>query len=669
MLNETSTEVQADLLCAKLDATRIRLEFALERKGQRLPWPEAVLEAERIIETRSAEAVAAGHALPVRWLHDRLGLSSSEMAVLWTLAAHELDPSARALLRALNTEALADPTTEAIRQAVYGPLDARDAWRELAVGGSLRRLGLIERTDTDVHAPPQRQTWRVSSRVIAMIHGDEEPDEEITRLLVGASSTSGMGGQGIEAAATDMEAIASAVNASVANGSGVVIVHGSAGTGRRSLLLAALAAQNLCALVIDAAAIAKDAEVAKRELRLIERECRLLGMVPLLRNLEALAAGPGPETPDRLVLVESELGELRVYATTSRRLARRWQRAPRTIELAPLTGAQREALWARALPMATAGDASTLATMYPIAPALMGAAARVAIETAAGGPMTPDHIIAGLRVVLDDRLAGLASRVNVTQGWRDLVLPTDQMVAVVDLIGRIRSRRRVYEEWGFGGKVGKGLGVSALFSGPPGTGKTMAAGLIACELGTEIYQVDISKIVSKWIGETEKNLATLFDAAEAGHAILLFDEADTIFGKRTDVKSSNDRHANQETNYLLQRLESFTGICILTTNHDAAIDEAFRRRLSAHVQFPMPEAEERARLWARLLPQTAPVAKGIDFARLARDYEMSGGYIKNAVLRAAFMAADADGAITAAHLARGAQLEYQAMGRITSSIH
>jgi len=192
----------------------------------------------------------------------------------------------------------------------------------------------------------------------------------------------------------------------------------------------------------------------------------------------------------------------------------------------------------------------------------------------------------------------------------------------------------------------------------------MAAQLIAKTLSVAIYQVDLSKIVSKWIGETERNLAQLFDAAEAGHAILLFDEADALFGRRTEVRTSNDRHANQETNYLLQRLESFTGICILTTNHDTAIDQAFLRRLSVHVRFDIPELEERRLLWRAMLPKNAPVAPDLQLDLLAKTFVMSGGYIKNAVVRAAFLAADTTGVIDAELLARAAHLEYEAMGKI-----
>jgi SpoVK/Ycf46/Vps4 family AAA+-type ATPase len=274
------------------------------------------------------------------------------------------------------------------------------------------------------------------------------------------------------------------------------------------------------------------------------------------------------------------------------------------------------------------------------------------------------HIAAGVTAVLDDRLAGLATRLRVSQVSSDLVLPDDQATALAESVARIRGRTTVMERWGFAEKVGKGVGVAALFSGPPGTGKTMAAQLIAKTLGVAIYQVDLSKIVSKWIGETERNLAQLFDAAEAGHAILLFDEADALFGKRTDVRTSNDRHANQETNYLLQRLESFTGICILTTNHDTAIDQAFLRRLSVHVRFDIPELEERRLLWRAMLPKDAPVAANLELDVLARTFVMSGGYIKNAVVRAAFLAADTTGVIDGELLARAAHLEYEAMGKI-----
>ena len=415
-------------------------------------------------------------------------------------------------------------------------------------------------------------------------------------------------------------------------------------------------------LAVDGMAIAKERDKAARQLRVVARECALFDAVPVIRQLEAL--GGAGEVPDRMDLVESELGGL-CFATTTRAIVRRWRRPPVHVELAPLGGAARARLWQKALPVGEE-TAEQLANLYPLAPALIAAAGTAVMTSAGGETLQAAHVAAGIRSVLDDRLAGLATRITVRQSWEDLVLPPEQITSVIELLARIRERGRVYEEWGFADKLGKGLGVTALFSGPPGTGKTMCAGLIARDLGTEIYQVDLSKLASKWIGETEKNLAALFDAAEAGHAILLFDEADAVFGKRTEVRSSNDRHANHETNYLLQRLESFTGICILTTNHENAIDEAFRRRLSVHVRFPMPEAEERTKLWQALIPAAAPRAEDLRFEQLGEAFVMSGGYIRNAVLRAAFLAADARTAIDAHFLLRAAQLEYEAMGKVIS---
>jgi DNA polymerase III delta prime subunit len=410
-----------------------------------------------------------------------------------------------------------------------------------------------------------------------------------------------------------------------------------------------------------------DRAAAARELKLIARECKLLGRAPLIRNIDALV---DEKDQARVDLVGSELvSEIDgpVFVTCGvNRPAMRWGRPTVVIEVKPPTSAQRTALWLRELGQGTQEDAEFLATQYPLAPALIHHAATAAKARAAGRAIEPDDIYQGIRAVLDDRLGDYAKRVEVTQTWDDLVLPPDQREAIDYLIARIRQRRTVYEQWGFAAKVGKGLGTSALFSGPPGTGKTMVAALIAKELGLELYQVDMGKVVSKWIGETERNLGALFDAAEAGHAILLFDEADSLFGKRTEVKSSNDRYANLETNYLLQRLESFTGICLLTSNHESNIDPAFQRRLSLHLRFELPDVEERAALWRAMLPAAAPVAPGIDMQCLARRFSMSGGYIRNAALRAAFLAADEGTEITAAHLERAAKLEYEGMGKIAA---
>jgi SpoVK/Ycf46/Vps4 family AAA+-type ATPase len=260
----------------------------------------------------------------------------------------------------------------------------------------------------------------------------------------------------------------------------------------------------------------------------------------------------------------------------------------------------------------------------------------------------------------------VARRVEVSQTWDDVVLPADIVESVRALTDRIAFRNEVLGDWGFARKVGKGLGLTALFSGPPGTGKSMVAGLIARKLGLDLYVIDLSRIMSKWLGETEKNLGRAFDAAEAGHVLLLFDEADTVLGKRTtNMQGANDRHANLETNFILSRLEQFQGIAIFTTNIPSAIDDAIMRRMSAHISFPFPDAEARAELWRRMIPSETPVVGRLDFAKLARDFELTGGYIRNVVLRAAYLAARERSALGPTHFERAVRGEYGERGALT----
>ncbi|HEX4450365.1 MAG TPA: ATP-binding protein [Kofleriaceae bacterium] len=663
MADHLAYPTQHELLTDALASVRERLRAAKAQLAARAadervpPWPASLLERDAEIAARLARS--APHLVPIDQLRAHFELSATEVLVLWVLIAHELCPIARGLIRDLNSEHLADPTTDTLRRAVYGvELGDRGAWRELSDDSALRRFGLIECTDGTGDAPFHRQTWKVSDRVLGLAHGEVALDPRLAHLATISPVDTPL--HHLELADGALAAIRAACNSD-----GIVIVHGRVGSGRRTSLVASLAAAGRRVLEIDAHALSKDRDVARRELRGLARECRLLSLVALIRDLDALIVTG--DQPDRVGLVELELEGL-VVATAARAIPRRWRREVIAIELEPITTARRVILWQRAIPSLGMDAAATLATMYPLAPALIHAAGRLAVRQCGAADIQPEDIAASLRSILDDRLAGLATRIDTKQTWDDVVLPDDQITALVELMARIRERATVYEEWGFAAKVGRGLGVSALFSGPPGTGKTMTAGLIAKELGVELYQVDISKIVSKWIGETEKNLAALFDAAEAGHAIILFDEADALFGKRTEIKSSNDRYANQEVNFLLQRLETYTGVVILTTNHETAIDDAFRRRLSLHVHFPMPERDERAKLWRALIPNAAPTAGELRLQKLADHFEMSGGYIRNAVVRAAFLAAAERSAITADHLTKAAHLEYEAMGKITSRI-
>jgi AAA+ superfamily predicted ATPase len=637
---------------------------ALERH---LRWGRAVLAAAAHRQRGESDLVVAAEAEATRLEIDcRTGsrlamletpsLTATEERILVILAAASLDSTSHSYVMELCGSS--EPTTLLLRQLVYSSAASATALVELGPSGTLRRLLLVEEATRLSHVTDLRTTWALPNRVLAWLHGASGIDHELSRLCIVHDQVA------VDVATSTSSAIERARNA-MEQPEAVVVASGAPGSGRRSLLLSAATASSRRVLEVDASRLATDVVGLRRQLRLIAREHRLTRVTVLISNLDAITRD---ESDIRLAAMAGELvpelqGES-ILATCRRKPAMRWGRPTIVIEMKPPTSAQRAKLWLAELGQGTPEDGEYLATQYPFAPALIHHAAKAAKLHASGRDLQPEDISAGVRAALDDKLGDYATRIEVTQTWDDLVLPDDQLAAIEYLIARIRQRRTVYEDWGFAAKVGKGLGTSALLSGPPGTGKTMVAALIAKELGLELYQVDMSKVTSKWIGETERNLAAVFDAAEAGHAVLLFDEADSLFGKRTEVKSSNDRYANLETNYLLQRLESFTGICLLTSNHESNIDPAFQRRLSLHVRFDLPDLQERAALWRAMIPAAAPVEPELETVDLARRFQMSGGYIRNAALRAAFLAADEGVAISSVHLERAARLEYEGMGKI-----
>lgn len=259
----------------------------------------------------------------------------------------------------------------------------------------------------------------------------------------------------------------------------------------------------------------------------------------------------------------------------------------------------------------------------------------------------------------------LAQRIEPASRWDDLVLPEAQKMTLREVAVQARHRKKVYHDWGFAGKGSRGLGISALFSGESGTGKTMAAEVLANELQLDLYRIDLSQVVNKYIGETEKNLKRIFDAAEEGGAILLFDEADALFGKRSDVKDSHDRYSNIEVSYLLQRMEAYSGLAILTTNLKSAIDRSFLRRIRFVVQFPYPDAVHRAEIWRRIFPAGTPL-EGLDIEKLSR-LTVPGGNIRNIAINAAFLAAGDGAPVQMRHIARAVKSEYGKIEKAMSS--
>ena len=439
-----------------------------------------------------------------------------------------------------------------------------------------------------------------------------------------------------------------------------IAVRGRAGSGRKTLLatLAAEAGRDLA--LIDALALPRTAEAFVVDLRIALRRAHLAGHIPCLAHLDELTF---EERSARDVAAETlrlHPGPLAVVLAAE--TPSPFPAGHIAIDLPTLAETFRLAVWRSAAAHLPDLRTEELAARYRIGPGLI----RRAI--AAARPPDPTATIdAFIRQTRDTRLSQYARRVERLASWASVVLPPDILDSLRELVARVRHSRTVYDTWGMSRIMATSRGLTALFQGPPGTGKTLVAGVIARELGLDLYQVDLSKVMSKWIGETERNLSTIFDAAEDGQVVLLFDEADSLFAKRTEVRSSNDRYANLEVNYLLQRLDAFEGIAILTTNSGTSIDQAFKRRMSFRLSFPFPDEDTREQLWRAHLPADLPIAGPLALDALARKYQLAGGYIRNACLRAAFLAAQEETALHQRHLERAVTLEYAELGKLSSS--
>jgi len=280
------------------------------------------------------------------------------------------------------------------------------------------------------------------------------------------------------------------------------------------------------------------------------------------------------------------------------------------------------------------------------------------------GQVTMSDLYAACRLQSNRNLSTLAQKIKAHYTWDDIVLPADRLSQLREICNYVKYRAIVYSQWGFDRKLSLGKGLNVLFSGPSGTGKTMAAEIIANELGLELYKIDLSTVVSKYIGETEKNLSRIFSEAESSNAILLFDEADALFGKRTEVRDSHDRHANIEISYLLQRMEEYEGIVILTSNLRKNMDNAFMRRIQFTIEFPFPTERYRRRIWKRIWPNDTPRSPDLDLDFMARHFELAGGNIRNIALAAAFLAAADGQSVGMTHLIHAIRREYQKMGKV-----
>jgi AAA+ superfamily predicted ATPase len=455
--------------------------------------------------------------------------------------------------------------------------------------------------------------------------------------------------------------------------------RGPRGSGRRCAAEALAAELAVPLLEVDASAL-PDRAAADELLGRAFREAALHGALLHLADVEVLTADPGT----RAVLVRRLAGQPGVVVLAG---ASAWVPGgpPLGVLEVPFArasaGVRRQA-WGRCL--AEAGldvppaTVDLLAGRFRLGPAHVADAVATAVAaagrrgTAGAGPRSPApapvpttaELVAAARAQTRHHLAALTRAVEPRATWDDLVLPEDSLGQLRELCQRVALSERVWHDWGFERRSSAGQGVTALFAGPPGTGKTMAAEVVAGDLGLDLFAVDLSSVVSKYIGETEKNLERVFTAAAETSAVLLFDEADALFGKRSEVRDAHDRYANIETSYLLQRMEAYDGVAVLTTNLRGHLDPAFVRRLQFIVDFPFPDEEQRRRIWQGCLPAEAPREEGLDVGRLGRDVRLSGGGIRNAVLHAAFLAAGEGVPIGTSHVLRAVRREHQKAGTV-----
>jgi len=599
------------------------------------------------------EPVPDGPPAALDTLCGAFGLSPFERDLLLLCAGIELDSAFAPLCAAAQGDPPRNYPTFSLALAALP--DAH--WSALTPEAPLRRWRLIEvGTGPALTVSP----LRIDERVLHYLAGVPQLDERLTGLLepIVAVAEGDLAPSHMELA----RRIASVWSASQWRGVPVVQLCGPDPGDCRGVAAAAAAAVGLRAVALWADLIPTPPAEMDAFIRLWERESALGGSVLLVecdgRDTIATGEDARERAPAAARLIERLGGLLIVSAREPRKIA---YRSFLNIDVHRPTPGEQRVAWRALLGPETGADPAALdaiASQFSLAhPAIRSAAA----ETMARVTASPDQAIDAVawqvcRTRCRTRLDGLAQRIEPCAGWDDLVLPEPQSQALRQIAIHVRHRATVYDAWGFAAKSARGLGIAALFAGASGTGKTMAAEVLAGELRLDLYRIDLATMVSKYIGETEKNLRRVFDAAEESGAILLFDEADALFGKRSEVKDSHDRYANIEVSYLLQRVEAYRGLAILTTNLKSALDPAFLRRLRFVMQFPFPDAVQRAEIWRRVFPRETPT-EGVDFSMLSR-LNVPGGNIRNIALGAAFLAADAREPVRMSHLLSAARAEY-----------
>jgi hypothetical protein len=623
------------------------------------------------VEQAAAEMVAAEKKMSpppaIVLLSQRLGLSSFERDILLLCTALELDTRIAGLCAQVQENPARPYPTFALALAIFN----EPAWEALSPERPLRYWRLIEINQPDSQ-PLTTSALRADERIVNYIKGLNYLDDRLTPLLapvppvIGGEPLPPSQQQVVDTILHRWERRDGKHNGShtsehmAATGMlPIVQLLGADEPSKRLIAAHTAASLGLHLYRLPAAFLPPQTGDQETLIRLWQRETALLPLALYLDAQEQSSAQEGQQAINRFL----SRCEGAIFLGTREP----WPHLDRTnvaLDAAkPKPGEQRNT-WIAVLGGKTKelrDLLDRLSAQFNLDLATIRQIAQAELAEKSEEQPLPERLWHASRASVRPRLESLAQRLEVKSTWDDIVLPDEEMQALRQIVGQVSQRTRVYQTWGFANKMNRGFGISALFAGESGTGKTMAAEVIANELHLDLYRIDLSQVVNKYIGETEKNLRRLFDAAEDGGAILLFDEADALFGKRSEVKDSHDRYANIEINYLLQRIESYRGLAILATNMKGALDTAFMRRLRFIVNFPVPAAPQRKIIWQKVFPPETRI-EGLDYDRLAR-LNLTGGLIHNVALNAAFLAAQNGTAVTLPLVLTAARAEFRKLDR------
>ena len=627
-------------LTAAIASIKQRLESHAVRAGLK-PETEVAAQPDPNINNDSRSDGRVPSALET--LCTAFRLSPFERDILLLCAGVELDSSLAALVSLLSGDAQSCNPTFSLALAILPD----PHWSALTPAAPLRRFRMIELSEGPVlTACP----LKIDERILHYLTGIQYLDERLSSLVEKFRS--------LDELTPSHQKIARRIADLCSQMNGgfrlpVIQLCGADLPSKKDIAAQVCAALGLNLCIMKAGNIPADPVQLDGLLRLWEREA-FLTQCALLIDCSDSDSADKMQSTSLTRFIETAGGVILIAATHRRRLEGRRQV---TFDIEPPSPVERRSLWMTAL-----GDNATilngqlehLASQFQLSPRDIRASCEEALQ--AGTDDMESALWQACRIQARPRLERLAQLIDPVATWDDLVLPALQKETLKAVAMHVRHRHQVYESWGFAAKSGRGLGISALFTGGSGTGKTLAAEVLANDLKLDLFRIDLSQVVNKYIGETEKNLKEIFDAADAGGVILLFDEADALFGKRSEVKDSHDRYANIEVSYLLQRMESYRGLAILTTNMKEALDKAFLRRIRFIVQFPFPDAAQRSEIWRRIFPTATPTNR-LDWERLSL-LQVAGGNIRNIALSAAFLAANNNRPVDMAYIRQAVKQEY-----------